>query len=133
LDFLFNTKISQINCKYFLNENQEIDKEFDDYETFLELEQSDHYRMNEETKKFLKAEEGKQVYKAELKLALRYSQKSLKLSPDNPHYLDTLAEVYLKLGDKSKAKKANDQAKKIAEEKNDGELLKVILEREGRL
>jgi tetratricopeptide (TPR) repeat protein len=112
--------------------NQEIDKAIDDYETFLDLEQSDHKRMNEEAWKFLTAEEGKQVSKAELKLALEFSQKSLKLSPDNPHYLDTLAEVYLKLGDKSKAKKANDQAKKIAEEKNDTKLLKVILEREGR-
>ncbi|MBK8397311.1 MAG: hypothetical protein IPL26_19010 [Leptospiraceae bacterium] len=56
----------------------------------------------------------------------------MELSPDNPDYLNTLAEIYLKLGDKSNAKKANDQAKKIAEEKNATELLKGILEREGK-
>lgn len=48
---------------------------------------------------------------------------------DNASYLDTLAEVYLKLGDKTNAKKFNDMAKKFAEKK-DTELLKGILERE---
>ncbi|MBP7283008.1 MAG: hypothetical protein KBA66_15600 [Leptospiraceae bacterium] len=113
--------------------NKEIDKAIDDYETFLDLEKSDHKRMNEETKKFLTTEEGKTVSKEELKLALDFSQKSLELSPDNPDYLNTLAEIYLKLGDKSNAKKANDKAKKIAEEEKDAELLKGILERYGRL
>ena len=70
--------------------NKEIDKAIDDYETFLDLEKSDHKRMNEETKKFLTTEEGKTVSKEELKLALDFSQKSLELSPDNPDYLNTI-------------------------------------------
>ena len=37
---------------------------------------------------------------------------------DNASYLDTLAEVYLKLGDKTNAKKFNDMAKKFAEKKD---------------
>lgn len=70
----------------------------------------------------------------ELKEALEYSKKANDLNEDNASYLNTLAEVYLKLGDKSNAKKFNDMAKKIeAEEKKDAELMKGISEREGKL
>ncbi len=62
--------------------------------------------------------------------ALGLSNRSLELDPENAHYLDTLAEIYFRLGRFDEAKVANDQARVNAA---DEELIESIEERAQRI
>jgi len=56
-----------------------------------------------------------------LKKALRWSERSLEISPNNHYFLDTYANLFYKLGKKSKAIATEKKAIKILKELNDVE------------
>jgi len=62
--------------------------------------------------------------------ALELSKYSLEIKPNYPPYLDTLAEIHLRVGSYTEAKQANDRAKEYAK---DEELLKSIDERAAKI
>ena len=66
-----------------------------------------------------------------LEKALVYSWQSLGLQPTNPRFLDTLAEIYFRLGRLNEAVEANELARLGAG--NDAELLESIQERAERI
>jgi tetratricopeptide (TPR) repeat protein len=61
-----------------------------------------------------------------LEEALSLSQNSLALAPNQPNYLDTKAEILLRLGRFAEARQANDAARKLTE---DADLRKSLDER----
>ena len=67
----------------------------------------------------------------QLEQALSYSEKSLMLIPSEPIFLDTLAEILLRLGRYKEAREANEQARQYAGE--DADLLYGIDERVTRI
>ena len=53
-----------------------------------------------------------------IKKAIKWSESSLRIEKNNPYYLDTLAQLYYKNGEKQKAITTQEQALKYAKESN---------------
>jgi tetratricopeptide (TPR) repeat protein len=62
-----------------------------------------------------------------LRVALRLTEISLKYKPNEPTFLDTLAEIYYRMGDFKKAERENENARNYS--KNDERLIRSIDER----
>ena len=101
-----------------------------DYKKVLETNPNNHEALNNIAWELLIS---KNSSFGELEMALDYSIRSNFLSKDNENYLDTLVEIYLKLGDKYNASKFNNKAKIIAREKKNEEVLRGSIYRETKI
>lgn len=58
--------------------------------------------------------QGSKKYRPDLQSALLYATKAVSLEPNNPYYLDTLAQVHFSLGKSAEAALLMDRARKLA-------------------
>ena len=96
-------------------DKEEFENAADAYQKAIELNPRDHNSLNNLA--WVYAMQG-----IHLDEALRYSRRSLRLSPDRPTYLDTLAELFFKNGDHDRALKIIRYAISLTPENGDPEL-----------